>query len=481
MLASHIPALGFVASAVLRIFAAYLLAYAVTRLTPRAAVRHAVWLVFLGCISLYWIGVLRDSVLSLPASGKNSWVFIGDSAVRATAPAAKTLHVPIAWQSSVTEALPILLGLYLVAVSVLVGRLVCRRRKLREAISEACVPSEELTEVFATECERLGVANCEILELHGWSSPGTAYIRNPVVILPDGVEESLDREQLIDILYHELVHVLRRDFLWSTFADVASCLLCFHPAAWLASRELARERELACDTAVMQLREGRREGYALCLTQMARQQSLRTRTSPRGSVALLNSFLATRVKTLLAGETPGRGNANRVLSGVAGIGAFVLFIVGWPALSLSVVSASGVNALAAPMLLATTALPVRSRTAAPATHRPESASAKSAPLQATVPLSDVLTDNTIEPESHFVRYSPIDPTMDGNSDADSATKGDQDSSRLTAGNGSGFNNPQSAPAWQRASSGTPINTGVHGTPGHRAHVSAAAGSIPRPF
>ena len=41
MLASHIPAIGFVASAVLRIFAAYLLAYAVTRLTPRAAIRHA--------------------------------------------------------------------------------------------------------------------------------------------------------------------------------------------------------------------------------------------------------------------------------------------------------------------------------------------------------------------------------------------------------------------------------------------------------
>jgi len=374
-----------------------------------------------------------------------------------------------------------LLALYLVAVSVLLGRLVWRRRKLREAISEACVPSEELTEVFAIECERLGVANCEILELHGWSSPGTAYVRDPVVILPDGVEGSLDREQLIDILYHELVHVQRRDFLWSTLADVTACLLCFHPAAWLALRELARERELACDTAVMQLREGRRKDYALCLTQMARQQALRSRTSPRGSVALLNSFLATRVKTLLAGETPGPGNTMRIFSGAAGIGAFVLFVVGWPALSLSVVSANGVSALAAPMLLATSALPVRNRASAPVTHRRESAGTKSAPLQIAASGSDSFTGNEVDAGSRYVRYSPVDPTMDGNNDADSSTKDAQQDSKVTAGNGTGFNNPQSAPAWQRASSGTPINTGVHGAPGHHAHVSAAAGAAPRPF
>jgi beta-lactamase regulating signal transducer with metallopeptidase domain len=478
MLASHIPAIGFVASAVLRIFAAYLLAYAVTRLTPRATIRHAVWLVFLACISVYWIGVLRDSVLSLPASGKASWVFLGDSAVRTAAPASKTLHVPLAWQSSVTQALPIVFGVYLVVVSVLLGRLLWRRRKLREAISEACVPSEALTEVFAMECERLGVANCEILELHGWNSPGTAYIRNPVVILPDGVESTLDREQLIDILYHELVHVLRRDFLWSTLAEVASCFLFFHPATWLALRESSRERELACDTAVMQLREGRRKDYALCLTQMARQQSLRTRTSPRGSVALLNSFLATRVKTLLAGETPGPQGATRALSGAAGIGAFLLFIVSWPTLSLSVVSANGVSTLAAPMLSPTSSLPVRGRTSTPVTHRRESP-VKLVPTSAAEPGSDVSSDSSAAPESRYVRYSPIDPTMDGNNDADSAAQGDaQDSSKLTAG---GFNNPQSAPAWQRASSGTPINTGVHGAPGRHAHVSAVGSAAPHSF
>jgi hypothetical protein len=270
--------------------------------------------------------------------------------------------------------------------------------------------------------------------------------------------------------------------LWSTLAEVASCFLCFHPATWLALRESSRERELACDTAVMQLREGRRKDYALCLTQMARQQALRSRTSPRGSVALLNSFLATRVKTLLAGETPGRGNTMRILSGAAGIGAFVLFIVGWPALSLSVVSANGVNALAAPMFLATTALPQRRGTSAPATHRREAAATKSALLPATEPSSEVLTDNSVVTGSQYVRYSPIDPAMDGNSDADPAGIADpQDSSKLTAGNASGFDNPQSAPALQRASSGTPINTGVHGTPGHHAHASAAAGSTSRPF
>ena len=79
------------------------------------------------------------------------------------------------------------------------------------------------------------------------------------------------------------------------------------------------------------------------------------------------------------------------------------------------------------------------------------------------------------------RHELIDPMMDGNSETDSAKGDQQDSSKLNAGNGTGFNNPQSAPAWQRASTGTPINTGVHGAPGHHAHVSAVAGANPRSF
>ena len=214
-------------------------------------------------------------------------------------------------------------------------RLARRRRSLRQAVSKARPVSPELKSTFGDECRRLGISRCRILELPGLSSPGTAYIWKPVILIPDDLDGYLDNEQFIDVLYHELMHVRRLDFLWGTLGDVVSCMLFFHPAVWLALRNLGRERELACDGAVMELRSGRRTDYASCLARLARRRVLGRQLDPPSHLALLNSFLAFRVQTLLAGNhRRSRGTQSAAIS--AGILALFVFFAGWSSLSLAI-------------------------------------------------------------------------------------------------------------------------------------------------
>jgi beta-lactamase regulating signal transducer with metallopeptidase domain len=70
----------------------------------------------------------------------------------------------------------------------------------------------------------------------------------------------------------------------------------FHPAVWLAHRRLRRERELACDLAVVQASADRRLPYAECLVKLVRWCFLARKNSPDAiGFSSSESMLTTRV------------------------------------------------------------------------------------------------------------------------------------------------------------------------------------------
>jgi len=81
--------------------------------------------------------------------------------------------------------------------------------------------------------------------------PGVFGIFDPVLLLPEGIEDRLTPEQLHLIVAHELAHARRRDNLTAALHMVVETLFWFHPAVWWIRTRLIEERERACDEAVL--------------------------------------------------------------------------------------------------------------------------------------------------------------------------------------------------------------------------------------
>jgi bla regulator protein blaR1 len=91
--------------------------------------------------------------------------------------------------------------------------------------------------------------------------PGIFGILRPALLLPKGIMERLQPEQLRAVLEHEMCHVRRRDNLTFALHMFTQALFWFHPLTWWIGARLIEERERACDEAVLEA-GGEAEVYA---------------------------------------------------------------------------------------------------------------------------------------------------------------------------------------------------------------------------
>jgi len=76
--------------------------------------------------------------------------------------------------------------------------------------------------------------------------------RPATVVLPIGLVEDLDEEQLRTIVAHEYGHIARRDS-WVRWLEVVCTVLhWWNPCLWLARSEIRKAEELCCDALVME-------------------------------------------------------------------------------------------------------------------------------------------------------------------------------------------------------------------------------------
>lgn len=79
------------------------------------------------------------------------------------------------------------------------------------------------------------------------SAPMVAGMLKPVLLLPAGLETSLDDSELRLCIAHELAHIRRRDLPLAMVPTLMQVAFFFFPPAWLIRREWETEREAACD------------------------------------------------------------------------------------------------------------------------------------------------------------------------------------------------------------------------------------------
>jgi HEAT repeat protein/beta-lactamase regulating signal transducer with metallopeptidase domain len=93
-------------------------------------------------------------------------------------------------------------------------------------------------------------ANTRLLSSERLDMPMACGLLRPAIVVP-ATADAWPAERLRIVLLHELAHVRRRDCLTQAAADFACAVYWPNPLTWVAARHLRREREHACDDAVL--------------------------------------------------------------------------------------------------------------------------------------------------------------------------------------------------------------------------------------
>ncbi len=87
----------------------------------------------------------------------------------------------------------------------------------------------------------------------GAQEPGVVGFLRPVLVLPRGLMDHLNPQQLGAVLSHELCHVRRRDNFFAAVHMAVEALFWFNPLVWWIGSRMVEERELACDEEVLRM------------------------------------------------------------------------------------------------------------------------------------------------------------------------------------------------------------------------------------
>ena len=248
----------------LQLAIACLLCWLLTALLKSPRKRFSVWLSFLLGSLIFWayiILIFSTSIVSidyrLPAT-------------RAVPGMAHQFLLPAKFERAIPLLGEILFSAYILGVMLLAARGIWKRIRLRFMLRQGAAPSEQMQQLFSEMCRQFGLRNCRLLVLPNLTSPATVHWWHPRIVLPQICEQLGDNGVIADVLHHELTHVARRDYLWSSLSDLTCWLLFFHPAVWQARKQMRVHREMACDLAVVTARPEHRDSYAETLTRVAR-------------------------------------------------------------------------------------------------------------------------------------------------------------------------------------------------------------------
>ncbi len=125
--------------------------------------------------------------------------------------------------------------------------------------------------------------------------PITLGLFRPVILFPASAAK-WPPERLRVVHGHELAHVKRLDCLTQLLVEAACAIYWFHPLVWFAAAQFRKERERACDDAV--LNEGARlSDYAEHL--IAVVKSAQTKGVPAMALSIKSNDLQERLKAVL--------------------------------------------------------------------------------------------------------------------------------------------------------------------------------------
>jgi beta-lactamase regulating signal transducer with metallopeptidase domain len=276
-------------------------AWTLGRFLPRsnAATRHLLWWTVLALILILPFGGLphRTQRVAPVAAPQADIVAAPVAFVPAPAPAPSRAILPL--QIAAGRGIRAAIGLWLLFGFLQFCRIACSFAYLRKVKREAHAAPEALALRFRSRVADCGIRRPVRLLISGRiASPMATGFLHPAVIVPASVLTQFCEAELDHVLLHELAHVARRDD-WTNFASrCLAAIVGLHPVAAWTLRQIARERELACDDWVV-ARTGEARPYAASLARLFEVCRAQRRMVLATGMAGSASHLGERIETLL--------------------------------------------------------------------------------------------------------------------------------------------------------------------------------------
>jgi bla regulator protein blaR1 len=152
--------------------------------------------------------------------------------------------------------------------------------------------------------------------------PGVFGWRDPVLIVPEGLLETLSADQFHAVLAHEICHLKRCDNLTALIHMIIEALFWFHPMVWWIGARLVEERELACDEVVL-AQGADPKSYARLILQICKQYVQSPLACAPG---IAGSGIARRIEVIMKNRVSRKLRAGRKLA----LTAIALIAIGAP-------------------------------------------------------------------------------------------------------------------------------------------------------
>ncbi|WP_182865556.1 M56 family metallopeptidase [Rhodopirellula sp. JC639] len=163
------------------------------------------------------------------------------------------------WMDWLYALTPVALATWCLGSLVLLIRMTVSLLRVRFLLQSARpVCDSGALDVFTEVCKHLGADKHRIAlsTSDRVDTPLATGILRPCIVLPAELSENATRQQLLEVLTHELAHVARRDQMVVMLQHLAAALYWWHPLVHRVNRRLAQAREDVCDNHVLAVTDG---------------------------------------------------------------------------------------------------------------------------------------------------------------------------------------------------------------------------------
>ncbi|WP_171014972.1 M56 family metallopeptidase [Culicoidibacter larvae] len=169
------------------------------------------------------------------------------------------------------------------------------------------VDNPELLDLLADVCDELHIKRPIELAVNPLiASPLLLGIRKPSIVIPN---EHLERSEIRYIFMHEMMHYKRKDMLYIWVTQLIVCVHWFNPLVYLLNNFIQRDRELACDEAVLSLlSDNERFGYGDTLLNSLAVSGIYKERAASLSLHENAAALKERLQLIATNQTPKKGS-----------------------------------------------------------------------------------------------------------------------------------------------------------------------------